>query len=114
MKTATEDELHQIFKNLSEDQKEKLEVYAVATGCNVKFNNCWDHWHQNYQLDYCGDGADAWVSKTNSLGDWIQVSCEYPKLWTSVILQGRGDYEDQWVKTVKFASTITGKTWSNV
>jgi hypothetical protein len=46
-------------------------------------------------------------------GQWIQVSCELPKFWTDVILQGRGD-ADQWVKNIKVSWTLNGKLWEKV
>ena len=46
-------------------------------------------------------------------GEWIQVTSENPRFWTSVIIQGRGDY-DQWVKSFQVSYSMNGKTWKKV
>lgn len=91
---------------------ELREVWTVATGAHVSFSNFYqtaDVSLVHYQLDH----NNSWSAKNSQLGEWIQVSQEYPKFWTAVIMQGRGDC-DQWVKTVKISYTLNGKTWLNV
>ena len=44
---------------------------------------------------------------------WVQVSCEQPRYWTEVIIQGRGD-ADQWVSSFKVSVTVAGNIWENV
>lgn len=89
------------------------EVYAVAAGAPVVFTNSWDHNHGHYHLDYHLSGAQAWVPHQSIHGQWIQVSQEYPKYWTHIITQGRGDH-DAWVKSLKIAYTLDGKIWDDV
>ena len=89
------------------------QVYAVATGCSVvQFTNPANHKHANYWLDNNISAAHSWSSLENKIGVWIQVSCQQPKYWTDVIIQGRGDY-DSWVTSFKVSSTLTGKLWQN-
>lgn len=110
------DELFNKYRDLSSAAKEAREVYAVAVGAPVSFSTFWHNAEYicvHYQLDHLIGSANAWSSKTSKLGEWIQVSHEFPKLWTGVILQGRADY-DQWVKSVKFSYSLNGKTWFNV
>ena len=45
-----------------------------------------------------------------SAGNWIQVSATEPKLWNSVIIQGRGD-TDYRVTGFKVSYTLDGFTW---
>ena len=54
----------------------------------------------------------CWSGLSNDVGQWIQVSGEFPKKWIGVIIQGRGDLEggNQWVKPIKLSSTVNGKT----
>ena len=49
----------------------------------------------------------AWCPQKNQKGEWLQVSKEEPSMWTDLIIQGRGDY-DQWVTGLKVAYTVSG------
>lgn len=80
----------------------------------MTYTNPYDSHHGHYQLDYCMNGANAWVPAPVVIGHWIQVSQELPKYWTHIIVQGRADYQDQWVTSLKVASTLNGKIWDDV
>ena len=69
--------------------------------------------HWSYQLDGGQKGVYwTWCPLNNQeIGNWIQVSATEPKLWNSVIIQGRGDGYKQWVKSFKVSYTMDGKTW---
>ncbi len=109
----TRDALMGRYQGMTAAEKEQREVYAVTSGAPVAFStfcqsaeNCLVH----YQLDYNYLSHHSWSAKQNVLGQWIQVSHEFPKLWTGVIMQGRGDC-DQWVKSIKITHTLKGKFW---
>ena len=88
-------------------------MYAVAAGANVISSGQFDAYSMNYLLDHNGAAHHAWISKDNVIGRFIQVSQENPRLWTAIVTQGRGDY-DQWVTTLKVFYTNNGKTWEQV
>ena len=99
---------------MPEEEKERFEVYAVSSGsCFVKMSSFYDAHHSQYELESFEPNYQAWSSKENRDGQWIQIGCEFPKYWTAVIVRGRGTW-DQWVKTIKMSSTIDGKTWRNI
>lgn len=86
----------------------------MAAGAPVSYTNPYDAHHGHYGLDYNFHGASAWVPEPSVLGHWIQVNQEYPKYWTHIIVQGRADYDDHWVTSLKIASTLNGKIWDDV
>jgi hypothetical protein len=113
---SSADALRERYNALSAVEREQLEVYAVAAGANVTYSSFWhgaDTANTNYLLDSHYPPSHAWQSRSNDLGEWIQVSQENPRLWTGVIMQGRGDW-DQWVKSIKIAYTLNGKLWDYV
>lgn len=63
----------------------------------MAFSSAHDFNHTHYWLDYSLWGPHCWATAANSVGHWIEVSQEFPRLWTGLILQGRGDV-DHWVK----------------
>ena len=99
------------------DEKEMRSVYAVALGSPVTFSTQYFHdktyMHNNYMLDYTGNGALGWCGHQAKTGEWIQVYQQVPEYWTDVIVQGRGDYDDR-VTKVKISHSMNGKTWKYV
>ena len=94
-------------------QRRQHEVYAVGAGASVSYSSLY-HWiYANYWLDYTTDGAHAWCPRSIIMGQWIQVSDLSPKVWTSIILQGRGDAND-WVSSYKVMYTVNGREWKYV
>jgi hypothetical protein len=81
-------------------------------GAKVTFSSTWDNNHVHCDIDNNIKPA-CWTAKGNDANPWAQISCEYPKMWTGVILQGRGD-ADQWVKSVKIGWSINGSVWNLV
>ena len=98
---------------MTEEMRRPLEVYAVAAGCNVNFSGSSGSDYQNFLLDYSMNGTFGWTAKEGKVGEWIQVSCEEPKYWTEIIIQGRGDI-DHWVTSFKIGYTLNGCIWENV
>ena len=87
-------------------------MLAVKAGYPVTAISVLNEKHNNYQLDAGEHGlAWAWCSvKNTSPGQWIQVSSITPKLWNSVIVQGRGDHHHQ-MTGFKIQYTLDGETW---
>ena len=89
-------------------------VYAVLSGYPVTPISVVNEHHENWQLDAGAPPEGyAWlpISHTSS-GQWIQVSSLTPKLWESVIVQGRGD-SPAWVTKFRIQYTIDGRTWTD-
>lgn len=82
---------------------------AVAGGCLVSYSSSFSPSLENSNLD----SSSAWVAKTNSDGQWVQVGCGTPRLWTGVVLQGRAD-KDEWVTAVNFATSMDSQKWTIV
>ena len=98
------------IKAMSTKDKESKEIYAVNTGCSVKYSSVYNLLHTHYELDYALHVVNAWHPQQNKKGEWIQVSKEEPAMWTDIIIQGRGD-ADQWVTSFKVAYTLDGHQW---
>lgn len=97
---SNEQALRDGYNQLSEDEREQAEVHAVSMGANVTYSSYYFDGSYNYNnhiLDNSRPAYKAWRSQTGSLGEWIQVNQEYPKLWTAVIMQGSGT-NAYWVK----------------
>ena len=100
------------IKAMSTKDKECKEIYAVITGCPVRYSSAADFKHTHYELDYNLHQRKAWCPLANKKGEWIQVSKEEPAMWTDIILQGRGDTAyDHWVTSFKVAYTLNGHQW---
>ena len=68
----------------------------------------------HYTLDYkVSNTHQAWTPTVSQLGEWIQVSMDTPKLWTGIVVQGRGDHPS-WVTSLKISYTRNGKAWKNL
>ena len=89
------------------------EIEAVGAGYPVTFSSVLDEKHWSYQLDGGRNGLYwTWCPlQYKEIGNWIQVSATEPKLWNSVIIQGRGDGIKQWVKSFKVSYSVDGKNW---
>ena len=88
-------------------------VYAVMNGDPVTFSSYnAPNYNIHYRLDAQGYGGDAWVPKNyRTPGEWIQVSSLTPKIWESVIIQGRGDHVCRITK-FRIWYSIDGKAWT--
>ncbi|XP_066294609.1 uncharacterized protein [Branchiostoma lanceolatum] len=53
----------------------------------------------------------AWVSKYNSIGEWLRVNLGEMKLVMGTIIQGRRT-DDQWVQSYKLQYSFDGITWT--
>ena len=89
------------------------EIEAVGAGYPVTFSSILNEQHWSYQLNGGRKGVYyTWCPLHNKeIGNWIQVSATEPKLWNSVIIQGRGDGHKHWVTSFKVSYTLDGKTW---
>jgi hypothetical protein len=98
------------IKNLSPKEKEKRQVYAIASGCQVHFSSSYaDRKGENYRLDSTPQGFyHAWIAAAAKEGEWIEICSESPRFWTKITVQGRGDY-DQWVTLIKVKSSLNGQ-----
>ena len=94
-------------------QRRQHEVYAVGAGAFVSYSSKLDSYHGNYWLDFSNNNYHAWTPMIHVLGQWIQVSDLTPKVWTSIILQGRGDHP-WWVTSYKVMYTVDGRDWQYV
>ena len=108
----THDAMMGRYDGLTPAVRKEREVYAVSAGANVYFSSSCNSDHEKYMLDHA-NGYSGWAAKQCIVGEWIQVSQENPRLWTGVIMQGRGD-GDQWVKSIKMAYTVNGKEWESL
>ena len=113
MQPLTRDAVMGRYQGMTAAEREQREVYAVTSGAPVTYSSfrqypdtCFIH----YELDYNHMVPNSWSGALLAVGQWIQVSQENPRLWTGVIMQGRGD-SDQWVKSIKIAHTLKGKFW---
>ena len=109
---SRDEKYQELFSNMSAQEKEERSVFAVATGCTVQCANSSGQ-VGNISLDFNTSGYHGWCSPENKVGMWVQVSCEQPRYWTEVIIQGRGD-ADQWVTSFKVSTTVSGNIWENV
>jgi hypothetical protein len=106
------DAMMERYHGLTPAEKKEREVYAVSAGANVSFSSNAGSDYLKYMLDHA-NGVSCWAAKQSIVGEWIQVSQDNPRLWTAIIMQGRGDY-DQWAKTIKIARTVNGYEWENL
>ena len=68
----------------------------------------------HYTLDYkVSNTHQAWTPTVSQLGEWIQVSMDTPKIWTGIVVQGRGDHPS-WVTSLEVTYTKNGMGWKNV
>jgi hypothetical protein len=88
----THDAMMGIYDGLTPAVRKEREVYAVSAGANVYFSSSCNSDHEKYMLDHA-NGVSGWAAKQSIVGEWIQVSQEYPKLWTGVIMQGKGNWD---------------------
>lgn len=76
-------------------------MHAVILGAPVtyssEYNDGNNYFYNSYIVDNNRSYQKAWRSYSSSVGEWIQVYQEYPKLWTAVIIQGGGKGSN-WVK----------------
>ena len=107
------EEMRNQIKGWSRKERECREIYAVAAGSPVTYSSVSNTQHIHYQLDYTLHAASSWCPQVKQKGEWIQVSKENPVMWTSIILQGRGD-SSLWVTSFKLASTVNGREWKFV
>ena len=61
------------------------------------------HNQTNARLNHHADSSTkgAWCAGVNNLKQWIQVDLGVAKMVSGVVLQGREDYNDQWVTRYK-------------
>ena len=98
------------IKAMSPKDKESKEIYAVKSGCPIRYSSAFNFVHTHYELDYNLHLYHAWCPASTNKGEWIQVSKEEPAMWTDIILQGRGDI-DFWITSFKVAYTLDGHLW---
>lgn len=95
------DALMERYNQMTNEEREQCEVLAVSLGAPVTFSSyCNDgsyYAHNNPFVDNTRGNTKSWKSQSSSVGEWIQVNQEYPKLWTAVIIQGGGN-GSYWVK----------------
>lgn len=79
---------------MTQEERELYEVHAVSLGAPVTSSSYDKDGNYNVYNSHIVDNnrgpTRAWRSHSNSVGEWIQVYQEYPKLWTAVIIQGGG------------------------
>ena len=98
---------------ISDQAKQMKHIYAVGAGAQVSYSSCSSSNHVNYLLDYSLPGnIHAWCPKNVQTYEWIQVSRENPKRWVAIILQGRGDNYNEYVKSFKVSYTLDGYDWT--
>ena len=76
------------IKAMSPKDKECKEIYAVNSGCPVRYSSANGFSHTHYELDYNLHVPNSWCPLEKKKGEWIQVSKEEPAMWTDIILQG--------------------------
>lgn len=95
------DALMERYNQMTKEEREQCEVLAVSLGAPVTYSSCaYDGSYYDYNNSFIDNNrgtTKAWKSQSNSVGEWIQVNQEYPKLWTAVIIQGGGN-GSYWVK----------------
>ena len=85
---------------------------AVASGCNVAYSSNHMGICDNYRLDSSHPICPAWSPSRDRIGQWIEVSCENPKYWTGVIIQGGAD--NYWTSSTLIAYSLNGNNWSKI
>ena len=76
------------IKAMSTKDKECKEIYAVKSGCPVRYSSAHSFQQTHYELDYNLHFAMGWCPLVSKKEEWIQVSKEEPAMWTDIILQG--------------------------
>ncbi|XP_019634978.1 PREDICTED: lactadherin-like [Branchiostoma belcheri] len=56
-------------------------------------------------------GEGAWVVRTNTIGEWLQVDLGEMKTVTGTIIQGRYHNYYQWVTSYKLQYSVDGHSW---
>ena len=88
-------------------------MYSVLSGYSVTYSSDYNDDHDNYFLDYKGSEVNAWCSKANAKGEWIQVNSVNPVFWTGIVMQG-GNNGNSWVKTLLVSYSLNGVDWNYV
>ena len=72
--TAVKDKI----KSMSAQEKDKRQIYAIRTGCQVHFSSWGNNYsggvgkYDNYQLDSKVSGTlQAWYPYSHQIGEWI-------------------------------------------
>jgi hypothetical protein len=80
-------------------------------------SSVWDDLGLNWNLSNCGnsmiDSSGGWCSRSNSIGQWIQLDNGKIGSISGVITQGRKD-ADQWVKSFKVKYKDESGSWWEV
>ncbi|KAI8510962.1 hypothetical protein Bbelb_118780 [Branchiostoma belcheri] len=80
---------------------------------SITASSTWSSAHEPYRARLNGiAGIGAWATRTNNIGQWLQIDLGEMTRVTGVITQGRQRDIAQWVTSYKLQFSADGATWT--